>query len=103
MLRTVEQVSHRTVLDDPPCIHHRHAVAHACDDPKVVGDKYYRHARVALQVLEKIEVLRLDGDIEVGGGFIGDDQFWTAGQCDGADDALTHATAHLVRVVTHPL
>jgi hypothetical protein len=39
MLRRVEEISHRAMLDDPAGIHHRHPVAHPCDDAEVVGDE----------------------------------------------------------------
>jgi hypothetical protein len=101
VLRAVEQIPHRAVLDDPAGVHHRHPVAHARYDAEVVGDEDYRHPGVALQVLQQIEILRLDRDIQIGGGFVGDDQLWPAGERDGADDALPHAAAHLVRVIAH--
>ena len=97
MLRRVEQVAHRAHLDDPAGVHHRQRVAHLGDDAEVVGDEDQRHAGLLLDVLEQVEILGLDGDIEVGGGLVGNDQLGSAGKRDGADDALAHAAAHLMR------
>ena len=58
---------------------------------------------VALQVLQQLEILRLDRDVEIGGRLVGDDQLRARRQRDGADDALAHAAAHLVRIFAQPL
>src|SRR5262245_3307395 len=103
VLRVVEQLLHRRLLDDLASIHHRDAIAHLGDDAEVVRHEDQRHAGLALDVLEQIEVLRLDRHVEVGGGLIGDDQARAAGERDRSDDTLAHAAAHLVGIVAHPL
>src|SRR6266850_1658419 len=65
-------------------------------------DEDQGHARLALDVLEEIEILRLDGDVEVRRRLVGDDDPRLAGQRDRADDALPHAAAHLVGILAHP-
>ena len=96
-----EELSHRTVFDDLARIHDRHFVAHLGDDPQIVGDEDQRHAGVPLQVFEEVQILRLDGHIQVGGGLVGDDQFGAARQGNSADDALPHTATHLMRILAH--
>src|SRR5262245_52516900 len=102
VLRIVEQLLHRCLLDDLAGVHHGHAIAHLGDDAEVVRHEDQRHTGLALDVLEQVEVLRLDRHVEVGGGLVGDDQARAAGERDRADDALAHAAAHLVGIVAHP-
>ena len=47
------------MFDDLACVHHRHLVAHPCDDAEVVSDENDGHAGFVLNVLQQIEVLRL--------------------------------------------
>ena len=102
MLGVVEQAAHRLHLHDLAGVHHRNLVAHLGHDPQVVGDEDEGHAGRALQVLQQIQVLELDGHVEIGRGLVGDDDLGAPGLGDGADDALAHPTAHLVREVLHP-
>src|SRR2546427_449115 len=76
-------------------------VAHLGNDPEVVRDEDQRDAARALELLQEVQVLKLDGDVEVGGGLVGDDDPGPSGLGDRADDALAHAAAHLVREVLH--
>ena len=39
MARIVEDVSHRSLLDDATGVHHRHAVRHFGDDAEIVRDE----------------------------------------------------------------
>src|SRR5262245_60510805 len=98
----VEELPHRRLLDDLAGIHHGDAVAHLRDDAEVVRHEDEGHARLSLDVLEQVEVLRLDRHVEVRRGLVGDDEPRPAGQRDGPDDALAHAAAHLVGIVAHP-
>src|SRR5579884_1405824 len=101
MLRRVEEVAHAARLDDLAGVHDRELVAHARDDAEIVGDEDDRDRRPLLQFLQKIEVLRLDRHVEVGGRLVGDDQPRPTRQGDRPDDALTHAARHLMRVFPH--
>src|SRR5437667_10635685 len=65
-------------------------------------DEDQGHARLALDVLEEIEILGLDGDLAVSRRLVADDEPWPSRQRDGADDALPHAAAHLVGILAHP-
>ena len=98
----VEELAHRRLLDDLARIHHRDPVAHLGHDAEVVRDEDQRHAGLALDVLEEVQVLGLDGHVEVRRRLVGDDHTRAAGQRDGADDALAHAAAHLVWIISHP-
>src|SRR6266566_5121374 len=102
MLGGVEQLPHRRLLDDLARIHHGDPVTHLRDDAQIVRDEDQGHARLALDVLEEIEILRLDGDVEVRRRLVGDDEPRPSRQRDGADDALPHAAAHLVGILAHP-
>ena len=66
---------------------------------EVVGDEHHRHVAVALLVGEQVEDLRLHGDVERGGGLVGEEQLGAARQGDGDGDALAHAAGELVRVL----
>ena len=101
MLGRAEQVAHRAHFHDPARIHHGHAVAHLGDDAEIVRDEDQRHAGLLLDVHEQVEILGLDGDVEIGRGLVGDDELGATGQRDGADDALAHAAAHLMGIAAH--
>src|SRR6266436_3786879 len=101
VLRRPEQIADRTVLDDLAGVHHRHFVAHLGDDAEIVGDENQRDAAFLLDVLQDLEVLGLDGDVEIGRRLVGDDQLWFPRHGDRADDPLAHAAAHLMRVLAH--
>src|SRR5206468_11475569 len=97
----VEQATYRLHLHDPSGVHHRDPVAHLGHDAEVVRDEDQRDAGRALQVLQQIQVLQLNGDVEIRGGLVRDDDPRSAGLRDGADDALPHPSAHLMRKVLH--
>ena len=81
-----------------PLAHHVDAVGHAAHDAKVVRDQQHGHAELALQRLQELEDLRLDGDVERGGRLVGDQQIGLVGQRHGDHDPLTLAAGELVRV-----
>jgi hypothetical protein len=60
-------------LGDAAGIHDDDVVAHVGDDAEVVRDEDDGHAELLLERLHELEDLRLDGDIEGGGGLVGDD------------------------------
>src|SRR3546814_10384975 len=71
MLRAIEDVAHRPLLDHAAGVHHHDPVAESGNDAEVVGDHDDGGAEIALQVGQQIEDLRLDGDVEGGGRQIG--------------------------------
>ncbi len=80
-------------------IHDRDPVGHARNDAEVVGDQQQRQAEFALQRLQQAEDLRLHGDIERGGGFVGDQQFRLAHQRHRDHHPLAQAAGKLVRIL----
>jgi hypothetical protein len=53
-----------------------------------VGDEQHGHADLALQRLQELEDLRLDGDVERGRRLVGDQQVRLVGERHGDHDAL---------------
>jgi hypothetical protein len=64
-----------------------------------VGDEEDGHAELIAEIAKEIENLGLDGDIEGGGGLIGDEEFGLASQSHGDHGPLLHSTRKLVRIV----
>ncbi len=62
-----------------------------------MSDEDQRQPVLALQLAQQVEVLRLDGEIEAGRRLVGYQEPRLAGNAYGTDDALAHATRHLVR------
>ncbi|MNS05386.1 hypothetical protein D3C72_367850 [compost metagenome] len=63
-----------------------------------MADQQQRHAEPPLQGFEQQQNLALYGDVECGGGFVGDQQFRLAGQGHRDHHPLTLATGQLMRV-----
>jgi hypothetical protein len=76
---------------------HDDAVGVLGDEAQVVGDQHQRHAAFALEREQQVEDLGLDGDVERGGGLVGDQQLGLAGQRHRDHHALAHAARELVR------
>ena len=101
MVRVLEQPVDGGLLDHLAGIHHHHALRGFRHHAHGMGDQHHRHAEALLHVLQQIEDLRLDGDVERGGGLVGDHQLGLAGQRHRDHDALAHAAGELVRIVVH--
>ena len=97
-----ENVVRGSLFDDVGRIHHVHAVGVARHDAKIVRDDDERDPEFARQILHQFENLRLNGHVECGGRFVGDDQLGFAGKADRDHDALAHAARKLVRVLGKP-
>ena len=87
----------RLLLDHLAGVHDLDAMRGFGDDGHVVGDEDERHALAALQADEQVEDLFLDGDVQRGGGFVGDEEARIAGDGHGDHDALIHAAGELMR------
>ena len=74
MARLGKEFAGGGLLHDEPGVHHRHPVGGLGHDPQVVGDEQDREAQVGLELLQQRQDLRLDGDIQGGGGLIGDEE-----------------------------
>jgi hypothetical protein len=66
---------------------------------KVVGDEEHSQTTIALQLCQQSENLRLHGDVERGGRFVGDEQAWAIDGRHGDENALPLAAGKLVRVI----
>jgi len=64
MRRSVENRLGRTFLDDSSKIHHRHPVAEVAHYMQVVADEQQSEIKLLTELGEKVDHLRLDGDIE---------------------------------------
>ena len=67
-----------------------------------MGDQDQRQARLALQVAQQVEDLRLHGHVERGGRFVGDQQLRARRQRHRDHDALAHAAREFVRIGVEP-
>ena len=103
LLRLGEQRIDRRSFDDLAGVHHQHVVGHLGDHAEIVGDDQDRHAEPALQFLQQVEDLRLDGDVERRGRLVGDQELGLAGQRHGDHHALAHAARQAMRIVVDPL
>ena len=61
-----------------------------------------RNAKIAPQLVEQPQDLRLDGDIERGGRLVGDQERRAAHQRHGDHHALAQAAGELVRILAEP-
>src|SRR5687767_12075882 len=81
-------------------IGHREAVAEIAGQSDVVGDEEHRDAGILLEVLEQVHDLRLDADIECGGGLVEDEHVRVERERRGDADALALPATQLMRVAT---
>ena len=89
------------MFDDPAVLHDVDVVGDPADHRQIVGDEQQGHAEFLLEVLDQLEDLGLDGDIEGGGRFVGDEQGRPAGQGHGDHHPLPLAAGELVRIDLH--
>jgi len=64
MLGRGENALLRGELDDLAEIHDRDPMGHVLDDGEIMADEEEREAELALQVLQQVHDLRLDGNVE---------------------------------------
>ena len=102
MLRRVEHLLDRSLLDDLALLHHADPFRDPADDAEVMGDEQDRHAEARLQVLEKLENLRLHGDVERSGRLVRDQEIRLVGERHRDHDALALAARELVRIALQP-
>ncbi len=98
VLRALEHLLGPAFLDDLARVHDVDAVGHVAHHAQIVGDEQHRHAALLLQLLEQLQDLRLDGDIERGGGLVGDQQVGLVGERHGDHHPLTLAAGELIGV-----
>ena len=97
--RILVDLARAGALDDLARIHDVDPVGVTGHHPEVVGDDDHGQAELLRQPAQQLQDLRLDGDIERRGRFIGKNQFGPAADRDGDHHALAHAAAQLVRIV----
>ena len=68
------------------------------DHRHIMGNEDVRNVPLLLDVLEKIQNLRLDGDVQCGDRFVADDKPGLQGQGPGHADALPPAAAQFVGI-----
>ena len=88
----------RSDFHDAPEVHHGDVIGDVPDYGEVVSDKEVGEAEFLLEIFEEVQNLRLDGDIERGDGFVGDDDLGVDGECTRDADTLSLATAEFVGV-----
>ena len=89
----------RGLLDDLAVLHDGDPVGDLGDDGEVVRDEEHGEVVGAAQVVEQAQYLGLDGNIERGGGLVGDQQTGAVDECHGDEDALALAAGELVGIV----
>ena len=98
-----EELRGGRLLDDAAGVHHDDVVGAVGHHAEVVGDEDHAHGPLALLGGQEVEDLGLHGDVEAGGGLVGQEQLGPARQGDGDHDPLAHAARELVGVVAHAL
>ena len=83
-------------------VHDDHAGGDAGDDAEIMGDEDQPHGEFPLQAGEKVQNLRLNGDVERRGRLVGQDQRRLAHQRHGDHDALAQAARELMWVLLEP-
>ena len=87
-------------LADLAGVHDADAVGVSGDDSEVVGDHEERRPELLGEVFHQLEDLGLDGDVERGRGFVGDQEARVAAEGDGDHDALSLSAAEHVGIVS---
>jgi len=95
----VENLMFGAEFDDASGIHYGDAVGDLRNNSKIMRDEEHGEVELGAEFGEQGENLRLDRDIECGGGFVGDKQLRMVHDGHGDHNALAHAAGELVRIV----
>ena len=87
----------RALLDDAAVLHDGDVVCNPADHVEVVADQQEGEAAAGAFLGQEIEDAGLDGDVQRGGGLVGDQELGVVGESHGDHDALALAAAQLVR------
>jgi hypothetical protein len=98
-----EQLRRIRMLDDLARVHYGHPVGDLRHDAEIVGDQQHADAGFSLQALDQPQDLRLDGDVQRSGRFIGDQQFGLADQCHRDHHALAQPAGKLMRILAEAI
>ena len=96
--RGVERFDTR-IFDHVPGIHHQNPLRQPRHNAQIMGNPNHGHAEGFLQLFYQIRDLRLDGDIQRRGGFVGNQQHGVAGKCHSDHSSLAHPAGKLMRIV----
>ena len=99
----MENVSLGAEFDQVAGVHDGDAIGDVRNDGEIVRDEEHRQSEFVAKVVEQVENLLLDGDIESGGGLVGDEQSRAVDNGHGDHDALAHASGELVRIAAGAL
>ena len=88
MLRREKDVLRGALFNDAPSVHDGDAIGDLGDHTEVVSDEQEGEFHFAAELVEQFEDLVLNGDIESGGGLVGDEQFGGGGKSHSDHDAL---------------
>jgi hypothetical protein len=102
MERIFEKLFYTGMLHDTSGVHHKDLLGHLGYHAKVMGNKQNRHTVRLAQIIEKRKYLCLDGYVQGGRGFIGDNEARATGYGYRYHYPLAHTAAHLMRIVPHP-
>ena len=83
VLRVIKNIGHLALLNDFTVSHHADTIGNRANNAEVMRNKQHRHAAAVLNVFEEAQNLRLYGDIQRSGGFVGDQKVWLIGERHG--------------------
>jgi hypothetical protein len=95
---TAEKVLSAGHLHNLSHVHDGDAIADVFYNPEIVRDEQVGETELVSQVHQEVQNLRLDGDVEGGDGFVGDNQLRMKGDSPGNPDSLALTSAELVGV-----
>ena len=95
----LKNVSLAAEFDQVAGVHDGDTVGDLRNDREIVRDKQHGEAETGAEIGEQIEDLRLDGDVQSGGRFVGDEQARAVDDGHGDHDALAHAAGKLMRII----
>ncbi len=87
------------LFDDLTMLHNGHVIGDLRDHGEIVRDEEHGEIVGPAQVVEELQDLGLNGDIEGGGGLVGDEQAGTVDEGHRDEDALALAAGELVGIV----
>ena len=86
-------------FDDAAAVHDDELLGAFGCQAEVVRNEQHGGAHFGGELAEVVEDAALDGDVQGGGGFVGDQQLGVRGHADGDEGALAHAAGEFVRVL----
>jgi hypothetical protein len=98
VLRPVEDIFCRTLLDDQAALHHGDAVGDVGDHSEIMGDEHHAHALGPLDLADQVEDLGLGGDVERRRRLVGDQQRRLERQRHGDHHALALPAGQAERI-----